>query len=85
MLLSHKLLLGLQRRVWQLAFVPKDRAAQLRAQLLVAFPGSGVMCSLLPAPPQAGSSAAVHGAQLPRTSIHKAQGTAFPHKVSQRS
>lgn len=47
-LVPRRLLLGLQRRVWQLAFVPGDRAAGLRARLL---PGEGAMHSLLPTPP----------------------------------
>lgn len=44
-LVPCRLLLGLQRRVWQLAFVPGDRAARLRARL------PPVSHSLLPTPP----------------------------------
>lgn len=51
MLVPRGLLLGLQRRVWQLAFVPGDRAAGLRARLLPVWLGKGAMYSLLPTPP----------------------------------
>lgn len=49
-LVPRRLLLGLQRRVWQLAFVPRDRAAGLRARLPPVSLGKGVMHSLLPTP-----------------------------------
>lgn len=50
-LVPRRRLLGLQRGAWQLAFVPGDRAARLRAQLPLVSPGSRVTQSLLPTPP----------------------------------
>lgn len=50
-LVPCRLLLGLQRRVWQLAFVPGDRAAGLRARLPPVLLGSGVPHSPLPTLP----------------------------------
>lgn len=50
-LVPRRLLLGLQRRVWQLAFVPGDTAARLRAPLPPVSLGSGVTHSLLPTLP----------------------------------
>lgn len=50
MLVPCRQLLGLQRRVWQLAFVPRDRAAGLCAWLLPVWLGKGVMHSPLPTP-----------------------------------
>lgn len=45
-LVPRRLLLGLQRRAWQLAFVPEDRAVRLCASL-----GSRVTHRWLPNPP----------------------------------
>lgn len=49
-LVPRRLLLGLQRRIWQLAFVPGDRAARLCAWLPPVSLGSRVTHSLLPTP-----------------------------------
>lgn len=51
MLVPHRLLLGLQRRVSRLAFVPRDRAARLRAWLPPVSLRSRVTHSLLPTLP----------------------------------
>lgn len=51
MLVPRRLFLGLRRRVWQLAFVPGDRAARLRAQLPLVSLGSRVKHSLPPTLP----------------------------------
>lgn len=51
MLLPGTLLLGFQIGVWQLAFVPGDRAAGLRAGLPWVWLGRGAMHSLLPTLP----------------------------------
>lgn len=50
-LVPRRLLLGLQRRVWQLAFVPGDRPARLRARLPPVSLGRGDTHSLPPTPP----------------------------------